>query len=104
MSVLSVGLVAGPSSPARRDLLTEDSTSCGANRRCLDCSRCCWYCCLGGSSCTSGGDAERGEGLGVGSPAGTVFRYRSKVVSMGIGANLGRGLSLELAITGGKYS
>ena len=34
---------------------------------------------------------SRGDGSGVGSAAGTVFRYRSKVVSMGTGANRLRG-------------
>jgi hypothetical protein len=84
ISVLSVGLVAGPSSPARLDLRTEDSTSCGANlllpRR--------------------GGEGERGEGLGVSSPGGALVRYFSNVVSMGIGANRSRGRSRVLAIAG----
>lgn len=83
---MSVCLVAGPSSPARRARRTDDSTSWGANLR---------------FSRRSGegedGD-ERGDGLGVSSPGGIVFRYRSKVVSMGIGANRARGRSFTLAI------
>ena len=83
MSVLSVGFVAGPSSPARRARRTEDSTSWGAN---FLFSR-------------GGGDGERGEGLGVNSPGGAFLRYRSKVVSIGIGANRLRGGSWVVAIT-----
>lgn len=82
MSVRSVGLVAGPSSPARRDLRTEDSTSCGANLR----------------FSRGGGEGVRGDGLGVSSPAGIVLRYCSNVVSIGIGANRRRGRAGEFAI------
>lgn len=84
----SVCRVAGPSSPTLRDLRTEDSTSWGANLRFS----------LAGRGV--GGDSDRGDGLGVSSGAGPVFRYCSKVVSMGTGANRRRG-SVGLAIPGG---
>src|SRR5204863_9710254 len=80
-----VGLVAGPSSPARLDLRTEDSTSCGAKRLL---SR-------------GGGEGDRGDGLGVSSSAGMFLRYFSKVVSIGMGANRSRGRSRVLAIVDG---
>jgi hypothetical protein len=85
MSVLSVGLVAGPSSPARLERRTEDSTSWGASFRF---SR----------GAGDGERGERGEGLGVSSPVGNVVRYRTNVVSIGIGANRARGRSFALAI------
>src|SRR6266566_1785471 len=82
MSVLSVGFVAGPTSPARRDRL-EESTSCGANRLfSLVLHR-------------RGGDGVRGDASGVcsgvSSAPGPAFLYRSNVVSIGIGAKRLRG-------------
>lgn len=90
MSVLSTGLVAGPISPALRDLRL-DSRSCGAKRRF---SRVAvwvsWWVTWTGAG-GEDGDAEvgegSGEGSGVGSAAGPPLRCSLKVVSMGTGAN-----------------
>lgn len=86
MSVLSAGLVVGPTSPALRDLRL-DSRSCGAKRRF---SRATvwvsWWVTWTGAG-GEDGEAEVGEGSGVGSAAGPPLRCSLKVVSIGTGAN-----------------
>lgn len=91
ISVLSVGLVAGPTSPIRRER-RDDSISCGAKWRFS------FFGCVTGT-CKTGfvhswgvGDGVRGDGEGVGSKVGPVVfavllgrRNCSKVVSMGTG-------------------
>lgn len=97
MSVLSVGRVAGPMSPVRRER-REDSMSCGAKRR-FSVGLAARAGSLLGSSVhnVAGGVSDWGDGDGVYSAAGAVgtadaccepfLRKRSNVVSIGTGAN-----------------
>lgn len=98
ISVLSVGLVAGPASPTLRVRL-DVSISCGAKRR------------VGRLSNWRGtGEGDRGEASGVSSAVGPMrgrldgpvfFRTDWNVVSIGTGANRRRGWVL-VAMIGGR--
>lgn len=107
MSVLSLGFVAGPSSPALRERLTEDSTNCGAKRPLsffnpLTCGGV--ANCAVRADCSGGGESDRGDGLGVGSATGPPgppppsLRNCTNVVSIGTGANRRRGCSAFVGV------